>query len=135
MKRSRAPTFPRRQLLTLAGAPLLGFLPACGADEPLSAAGGEPWPGLRLDASRFGRWRLERGLPAFVYTADHEALAAWDRFVLPPTLRHFLLIGNRALALEVANDGTFALFDESEGQRWLVAATDDGGSGVSIVRD
>jgi hypothetical protein len=126
-------------LLLLGSAPLVGLgLAGCGSDEPGWDVVIGPWPGVRADASRFGRWQLEGNVPVFVYDADHTALPEWDRFGLPPTRRHWILVGNRAISLEAANDGTVALFDESEGLRWLVAARDASGSagtGVSVVRD
>ena len=116
--------------------PVLASAAGCGSDEPLALdTGPDPWPGLDVTASRFGGWRLEDGLPVFVYDADHEALPAWERFILPPTKRHWILLGNRAISLEAGNDGTVALFDESDGLRWLVAADDTGGTGVSLIRD
>jgi hypothetical protein len=121
-------------LALVGSAPVLS-LAACGSDEDVAGAG--PWPGISVSDSRFGYWRLDSGVPVFVYDADHESMpeAEWERFSLPPTRRHWLLIGNRALSLEASNDGTIALFDESEGLRWLVAPSDEGGTGVSIVRD
>lgn len=87
-------------------------------------------------SSTFGRWTTEEDLPAFLYAADQEALSAaeWDRFLRPPTRRHWLMVGNRALQLQQCNDGTVGLFDESEGLRWLLSG-DEGGSGVSVLRD
>ena len=43
------------------------------------------------------------------------------------------MVGNRAIRLQAANDGTVALFDERYGLRWLVAP-DPAGTGVSIAR-
>jgi hypothetical protein len=87
-------------------------------------------------ASLYGRWVMRAGLPAFVYDADQEALAAaeWDPIIAPRTRRHWVMVGNRAIRLQAANDGTVALFDESYGLRWLVAA-DPVGTGVSILDD
>ena len=109
----------------------------CGSDENITAGDANPWPGISPSDSRFGYWRLENGVPVFVYDADHEAMpeAEWDPFSFPPTRRHWLLIGNRAISLEVANDGSVALFDESEGLRWLIAPRDRRGSGVSALVD
>jgi hypothetical protein len=134
-KTRASPRVTRRELLSLFGsAPLIG-LSGCGSDEPVPDSG--PSPPISLTLSRFGHWRLESGVPEFVYDADHEAIpeAEWNRFLLPPTRRHWILIGNRAISLEVANDGTVGVFDESEGMRWLVATGDAGGTGVSVVRD
>jgi glycosyl hydrolase family 36 len=85
-------------------------------------------------ASPYGRWVSRHGVPAFIYDADHETLpgAEWDPIIAPRTRRHWLLVGNTAIRLQGANDGTVAVFDESEGLRWLVAP-DPGGSGVSVV--
>jgi hypothetical protein len=129
----------RRKLLSFLGsAPLLGLGAAgCGTDEAVAGGDTGAWPGISPSDSRFGHWRLEHGLPVFVYDADHQTMpeAEWERFLLPPTRRHWVVIGNRAISLEAGNDGTVALFDESEGLRWLVASSDDGGTGVSVLRD
>jgi len=86
--------------------------------------------------SVYGRWITRDGLPAFVYGADQETLAAaeWDPTIGPRTRRHWVLVGNQAVRLEAANDGTVALFDEGDGLRWLTAA-DPTGTGVSILTD
>ncbi len=87
-------------------------------------------------ASRFGRWVRRHGLPAFAYDADQDTLpeAEWNPIVEPRTRRHWTMLGNRAIQLQAANDGTVALFDERAGLRWLVAA-DPAGTGVSILHD
>lgn len=87
-------------------------------------------------ASVFGHWVERAGLPAFVYTADHESLPAaeWDPIIAPRTRRHWLMVGNRAIRLQAANDGTVALFDESYGLRWLTAP-DPRGTGVSSISE
>jgi hypothetical protein len=89
-----------------------------------------------LDASLFGDWSKRDGLPVFVYDADQDTLpeAEWDPITAPVTRRHWVMLGNSALQIQVANDGTVALFDESEGLRWLTAP-DPKGTGVSIVRE
>src|SRR5690242_3187734 len=86
--------------------------------------------------SLYGRWIVRDGLSAFVYDLDQEAepQAEWDPFLSPPTRRNWLMVGNRAIRLQAANDGTVALFDETEGLRWLVAPEPDG-TGVSLVDD
>ncbi len=86
--------------------------------------------------SRYGHWTQRDGVPAFVYDADHEILAAaeWDPLIAPPTRRHWLMVGNRSVQLHAANDGTVGLFDEGDGLRWLTAP-DPVGTGVSIVED
>jgi hypothetical protein len=91
---------------------------------------------LDLQASRFGRWTIRNDLPAFVYDADQDSLpeAEWDPLLYPPTRRHWLMLGNRAIQMQVANDGTVALFDESNGLRWLTAP-DPTGTGVSIIEE
>ena len=92
--------------------------------------------GADASVSRYGRWQTRANLPAFAYIADQDALpeAEWDPIIGPPTRRHWALVGNRAIRLEAANDGTVALFDEGDGLRWLVAA-DPTGSGVSVLDD
>src|SRR5512147_2295415 len=101
----------------------------CSDRNPSSA----PVPDLTVDprASLYGRWVVRDGMPAFAYDADQEALAAaeWDPIIAPRTRRHWLMVGNRAIRLQAANDGTVALFDESYGLRWLVAP-DPAGSGI-----
>jgi hypothetical protein len=86
--------------------------------------------------SLYGRWVSRAGAPAFVYEADHESLpeAEWDPLLFPPTRRHWLMIGNRAIRLQAANDGTVAVFNERHGLRWLTAP-DPAGTGVSVVDD
>jgi hypothetical protein len=105
-----------------------------GALPPASAAR-QP-PSATEQASAYGSWVEESGLPCFAYAADHEAMPAaeWDRFVRPPTRRHWLMVGNRWIKLQAGNDGTVGIYDESEGLRWLVSS-DEGGTGVSILRD
>ncbi len=102
------------------------------------------WPGVgkgavktaRSKQSVYGRWVTRGGLPAFVYGADQETLAAaeWDPTIGPRTRRHWVMLGNQAIRLEAANDGTLALFDEGDGLRWLTAP-DPIGTGVSILDD
>lgn len=91
---------------------------------------------LDLQASLFGRWTVRNDLPAFVYDVDQDSLAEaeWDPILYPPTRRHWLMLGNRAIQMQVANDGTVALFDESNGLRWLTAP-DPVGTGISIIQD
>jgi hypothetical protein len=93
-------------------------------------------PAIDPRGSLYGAWILRDGLPAFEYTLDQstEPAAEWDPFLSPPTRRNWLMLGNRAIRIQAANDGTVALFDESEGLRWLVAAEPDG-TGVSIIDD
>jgi hypothetical protein len=87
-------------------------------------------------ASLYGRWIVRNGLPAFVYelAQDAEPAAEWDPKLSPPTRRNWLMVGNRAIRIQAANDGTVALFDEGDGLRWLVAPDPDG-TGISIVED
>jgi len=87
--------------------------------------------------SAYGRWVVRDDLPAFVYDADQDALpfATWDPVLAPPTRRHWTMLGNRALRIQAANDGTVGVFDESEGLRWIVAPDANGGSGESILDD
>lgn len=101
----------------------------CG-DRPAGDAGA----GERT--SPYGTWIERDGVPAFTYDADQDALAfaEWDPVLSPPTRRHWVLVGNRALRLHAANDGTVGVFDESAGLRWIVAP-DPAGSGESILED
>ena len=54
-------------------------------------------------ASRFGQWSTREGLPAFVYDADQDTLpeAEWDPLLSPPTRRHWVMLGNRAIQMQV----------------------------------
>jgi hypothetical protein len=88
--------------------------------------------------SIYGRWVVENNLPAFVYDIDQDAVSAaeWDP-IIPPFIRsrrNWLMVGNQAVRLQGANDGTVALFDETYGLRWLTAP-DPSGTGVSIIHD
>lgn len=96
--------------------------------------------------SRYGTWEVRHGLPAFVYDADQDSLtpAVWDPLIAPRTRRHWLMVGNQAIKLQCANDGTVAIFDESHGLRWLTApdvrintlpAQPPVGTGVSVIDD
>jgi hypothetical protein len=118
----------RRELLRLAG--LSGVVMASGLPFAARALA----PRGRAAASPYGRWLRRGGLPAFVYAADHETLAGaeWDPILAPLTRRHWLMVGNPAIRLQVANDGTVALFDEGDGLRWLTAP-DPAGTGVSVI--
>ena len=106
---------------------------ALGSPRTLRAAGRGS---MRPDAgaSPYGRWVRRAGLPAFVYEADQDAFpgAEWDPILAPRTRRHWIMVGNRAIRLQAANDGTLGLLDERDGLRWLVAP-DPTGTGVSIV--
>lgn len=84
--------------------------------------------------SLYGKWITSRGLPAFEYRADQDALdaAEWDPIQAPPTRRHWVMVGNRGIQMQVANDATVALFDERYVARWLTAP-DPQGTGVSIL--
>ncbi len=84
--------------------------------------------------SRYGAWSERDGLPLFEYDADQEALpeAEWDPIQGPKTRRHWVLLGNRAIQIQAANDGRVALFDERFGLRWITAP-DPAGTGISIV--
>jgi len=67
--------------------------------------------------SLYGTWVVENDLPAFVYDIDQEAepAAVWDPIIPPwtPSRRNWLMVGNQAIGLQGANDGTVALFDET----------------------
>ncbi len=105
-----------------------------------------PWtPGTRAAAagrrrdrrvSLYGEWVMRAGVPAFVYDGDQDALpeAEWDPTIGPRTRRHWVVVGNQAIRMQAANDGTVALFDEGDGLRWLTAP-DPVGTGVSILHD
>jgi len=86
--------------------------------------------------SLYGEWSTRDGVPVFRYLADQEVLpqAEWNPIQAPPTRRHWVVLGNRAIAMQVANDGRVGLLDERYGQRWLTAP-DPEGTGVSIVED
>src|SRR5215470_6545603 len=92
--------------------------------------------GAAVNVGLYGHWVARTGVPAFVYDADQDALPAaeWDPILSPRTRRHWLMIGNRAIRLQGANDGTVAVFDERYGLRWLVAP-EPSGSGVSLLDD
>ncbi|MCW5889205.1 MAG: hypothetical protein KIT14_01495 [bacterium] len=98
------------------------------------------WPAAAASGGgsdgRWGRWVVRGGLPAFVYLADQEAVpeAEWDPIAAPRTRRHWVMLGNRALSMQVANDGGVAVFDERHGLRWLTAP-DPTGTGVSVLDD
>jgi hypothetical protein len=107
------------------------------AIDELIAGVGNALGGCPGDApSRFGHWSTRDGLPAFVYDADQDALpeAEWDPLLSPPTRRHWVMLGNRAIQMQVANDGGVALFDETNGLRWLTAP-DPAGTGFSVIED
>lgn len=84
--------------------------------------------------SAFGHWEEEDGLPVFVYDADPDThpAATWDPIVAPETNRHWNLIGNRRITAVVDNFGTVALFDESDGLRWLTAS-EPAGTGTTEI--
>ena len=84
--------------------------------------------------SLYGDWTERDGLPFFEYHADQEAVpeAEWDPLQGPKTRRHWVLLGNRAIQIQVANDGRVALFDERFGLRWITAP-DPAGTGISII--
>jgi Glycosyl hydrolase 36 superfamily, catalytic domain len=86
--------------------------------------------------SLYGGWVTRAGLPAFAYDGDQDALpdAEWDPTIGPRTRRHWVMLGNEAIRIQAANDGTLALFDEGDGLRWLTAP-DPAGTGVSILHD
>jgi hypothetical protein len=85
--------------------------------------------------SLYGEWSARHGVPVFCYRVDQDALAEaeWDPIQAPRTRRHWVAVGNRAILLQVANDGSAALFDERYGLRWLAAPNPR--SGVSIVEE
>ena len=84
--------------------------------------------------SLYGEWSERDGIPFFEYDADQDALpeAEWDPIQGPRTRRHWVLVGNRSIQLQAANDGRVALFDERFGLRWITAP-DPAGTGISII--
>jgi len=108
--------------------PLLSSLSGC-ATEGMVEHGPESnvsdaSPGL----SAFGRWRTRDRLPEFVVPVSR--LAPAQRSV-----RHFHMLGNRAIQMQAGTDGTVGLYDESRGMRWLVYADDSGGTGTSTISE
>src|SRR5262245_60865317 len=110
----------------------VAVVPAWAIDLAPKRAGG------RKDrrVSLYGEWVIRGGLPAFAYDADQDALpdAEWDPTIGPRTRRHWVMLGNEAIRIQAANDGTVALFDEGDGLRWLTAP-DPAGTGLSLVYD
>lgn len=104
---------------------------AAGGSRAFAARGGKD-----RRVSLYGQWVTRAGQPAFAYDGDQDTLpeAEWDPTVGPRTRRHWVLVGNEAIRLQAANDGTVALFDEGDGLRWLTAP-DPAGTGVSILHD
>lgn len=109
---------------------MMAGIGARGRARALASRGGG------VGASPYGRWVRRGGVPAFVYSADQEALAAaeWDPILAPRTRRHWVMVGNRAIRMQVANDGTVGVFDEGDGLRWLTAP-DPVGTGISLVAE
>ena len=107
--------------------------PAARAQSSGPCAGGSLPP-----CSLYGHWVTRNNLPAFVYEVDQDATSAvkWYPTIpwFTPSRRNWLMVGNQAIRLQGANDGTVALFDESHGLRWLTAP-DPAGTGVSIIDD
>lgn len=125
----------RRQLLR--HLTLLGVsLPLAPSAAPLIKLA-EPEQDSAAGSSLFGHWTKQNGLPVFVYTADHATLpqALWHPVDRPPSRRHFHVLGNRALQMQVSNTGDIALFDESEGMRWLIYGDDESGTGHSVITE
>lgn len=109
-------------------------LSGCGHS---SAGGLDPVvTGVEARYSAFGFWSVEEGLPVFIYDADHETLpeAEWDPIIRPRTRRHWHMFGNRAIQVQADNNGTVAVFDESNGLRWITAP-DPRGTGTSSIRE
>src|SRR5262249_39992520 len=126
------------RLMALSGA--AATQPPCAGLFELSVAraqsGSAP---ARVDPqSPYGHWVIRDNLPAFVYEVNQDAVSAvqWDPTIpwFTRTRRNWLMVGNQAIRLQTANDGTVALFDESYGLRWLTAP-DPTGTGVSIILD
>lgn len=121
----------RREFLRLAG--LSGIAMAGGIGSGARAGALAP-RGAAASSSPYGRWVRRSGVPAFVYSADQYALpeAEWDPILSPKTRRHWVMVGNRAIRMQAANDGTVGIFDEGDGLRWLTAP-DPEGTGFSVV--
>jgi hypothetical protein len=125
------------QLATASGVTLTlpPWMAGCSdSEDSMGSASTDQWIDPRKSA--YGHWAMRGDMPAFVYTADHESLptAEWDPIIAPRTRRHWLMVGNRAIRLQGANDGTVALFDERDGLRWLVAP-DPQGTGLSTLSE
>jgi hypothetical protein len=60
-----------------------------------------------MSSSPFGFWRIQESLPEFVYTANQQTLAEalWDPIDRPHSRRHFHMMGNRAIQMQVSNTG------------------------------
>jgi hypothetical protein len=134
MAKKRA--FSRRMVIKqsalLAGAAVLPpVLSGCAVQPDISTGPANVPP------SPFGFWRLRESLPEFVYIANQQTLddALWDPIDRPESRRHFHMIGNRAIQMQVSNTGDIALFDESEGMRWLVYGDDERGTGHSVITE
>ncbi|HXQ22097.1 MAG TPA: hypothetical protein VN812_10530 [Candidatus Acidoferrales bacterium] len=124
------------RLMVLSGAAAMRPLWTLGRGDRIAAALGTARATLDPRTSIYGHWVVTNKLPAFVYSADQEALPAaeWDPIIAPLTRRNWLMVGNRAIRLQCANDGTVAVFDETYGLRWLTAP-DPVGTGVSLIAD
>ncbi|MEO8602628.1 MAG: hypothetical protein ABI629_08635, partial [bacterium] len=122
----------RREFIRLAGLSGAGLVLARGG----AAAFVSPRRAALMGASRYGRWVTRGGLPAFLYSADQDTSpdAEWDPILAPKTRRHWVMVGNAAMRLQIANDGTVAVFDEGDGLRWLTGP-DPVGTGVSLILD
>ena len=134
MTKKRA--FSRRTMLKqtalLAGAAVLPPV------LPGYALSSEKSPGpATMPSSPFGFWRTKDALPEFVYVANQQTLAEalWNPIDRPESRRHFHMMGNRAIQMQVSNTGDIALYDESEGMRWLVYGDDEQGTGHSVITE
>jgi hypothetical protein len=118
------------RLLALGGTAAVTPSWAIGLGRPTASQGKD------RRVSLYGGWVTRAGLPAFAYDGDQDALpeAEWDPTIGPRTRRHWVMLGNQAIRIQAANDGTVALFDEGFGLRWLTAP-DPAGTGVSILHD
>lgn len=128
------------RLMALSGAavvqpPRIGPFEAPAA---LAQSSGPCADGSLPPCSLYGHWVTRNNLPAFVYKVNQDAVSAveWDPTIpwFTRSQRNWLMVGNQAIRLQAANDGTVALFDESYGLRWLTAP-DPTGTGVSIILD
>jgi len=109
----RAPVPTRRQVI--------GAMPAALALMGSTAAAAIT---VTHSPSAFGAFRWRAGLPEFVYTGVGEAPA-----------RHFHMIGNRRIKMQVSQRGEVGLYDPHEAMRWLVAPQAGGTGGHSQITE
>jgi hypothetical protein len=109
----RAPVPTRRQVI--------GAMPAALALMGSTAAAAVT---VTNNPSAFGAFRWRAGLPEFVYNGVGEAPA-----------RHFHMIGNRRIKMQVSQRGEVGLYDPHEAMRWLIAPQAGGTGGHSQITE